>query len=121
MKHTVRIKKEAPRRLVFEVVSATGALLARSAPFVSICKLEAGLSILTAAARGAESAVVNIDGNNTSVAPAGQRSRVLLEGNLHPEHRRVLFAGITEAVVIDARPPKERRDDLSGPLCGLID
>jgi hypothetical protein len=29
MAHTIRIKKDAPRRLLFEVVSSSGALLAR--------------------------------------------------------------------------------------------
>ncbi len=120
-KHTIRIKKQATRRLVFEVQGSTGALLARSTPFTSICKLEAGLSVLTAAARESESAIISVDDNTTSVTPAGRRSRVLLEGKLPPEHRRVLFAGILEAVVVDDRPPNERRDDLSGPLCVLTD
>ncbi len=120
-KHTIRIKKQATRRLVFEVQDSTGALLARSTPFTSICKLEAGLSVLTAAARESEAAIISVDDNTTSVTPGGRRSRVLLEGKLLPESRRVLLAGVLEAVVVDDRPPNERRIDLSGPVCALTD
>jgi hypothetical protein len=120
-KHTVRIKKEAPRRLVFEVLASTGTLLARSTPFATICKLEAGLSVLTAAARGPEAAVVVNSGSTTSVTPGGRRSRVVLEGELHPGRQRQLLAGILDATVVDDRPESERRADLSGPLCVLTD
>lgn len=120
-KQTIRIKKDAPHQLVFEVLDSTGALLARSTPFPSICKLEGGLAVLVAAARKAETAVITIDVSTTTVTPAGRRSRVRLEGALRPEHRRALFGGILEAVVVDDRPPHERRSDLSGPLCELTD
>lgn len=120
-KHTIRIKKEAPRRLVFEVLTSTGTLLARSTPFATICKLEAGLSILTAAARGPETPVVVVAGTTTSVTPGGRRSRVVLEGELRSARQRQLLAGILEAAVLDDRPESERRADLSGPLCDLTD
>jgi hypothetical protein len=119
-RHTIRIKREAPGCLRFEVLGSTGTLLARSTPYASICKLEAGLSVLTALARESETVVIRFDGNTTSVIPVGRRSRVILEGELHPAQRRVLFAGIPDAVVVDERPQKDRRSDLSGPLCALI-
>lgn len=119
--HTIRIRREAPRRLVFEVLASTGTLLARSAPFATICKLEAGLSVLTAAARGAETAVVVSSGSTTSLSPGGRRSRVVLEGELRPVQQRELLAGILEAAVVDDRRESERRADLSGPLCDLTD
>lgn len=120
-RHTIRIKKEAPRRLVFEVLDSTSTLLARSAPFTTICKMEAGLSVLTAAARRPETAVVLNSGSTTSVTPGGRRSRVVLEGELHPGRQRQLLAGILDAAVVDDRPESERRADLSGPLCDLTD
>jgi hypothetical protein len=118
--HTIRIRKEAPRRLVFEVLASTGTLLARSTPFATICKLEAGLSVLTAAARAPETVVVS-SGSTTSVSPGGRRSRVVLEGELRPGQQRELLSGILEAAVVDDRPESERRADLSGPLCDLTD
>jgi hypothetical protein len=120
-KQTIRIKREAPHHLVFEVLDSTGTSLARSTPFASICKLEGGLAVLVAAARKAETAVINIDGSTTSVITAGRSSRMRLGGTLSPEHRRVLFGGILEEVVVDDRLPHERRSDLSGPLCELTD
>jgi hypothetical protein len=120
-RHTIRIKKEAPRRLVFEVLDSTGTFLARSTPLTTICKLEARLSVLTAAARGPEAAVVVNSGRTTSVTPGGRRSRVVLEGELHPDRQRDLLAGIQDAAVVDHRPESERRADLSGPLCDLTD
>jgi hypothetical protein len=118
---TIRIKKGAPRHLVFEVLDSKGALLARSTPFASICKLEAGLALLVAAARESEAAVINIDGSTTSVTPADRRTRVRFEGTVPPERLRVLFNGLLEAVVVDDRSPSERRKDLSGVLCDLTD
>lgn len=121
MAHTVRIKKDAPRSLVFEVMNASGRLIARSAPYTSICKLEAGLATLTASAEAPESAVVNSDGHITWVRAATRRSRVALEGLLLHDVVAELLMGLPSAVVVDARPPHERRTDLTGPLCDLSD
>lgn len=117
--HTIRIKKDAPRCLVFEVMSWSGALLARSAPYASICKLEVGLTVLRAAAEAAEAATIDTDGSTTWVRPGGRRSRVALEGRLAADRISQLLAGLPLAAVVDDRPPSERRADLSGRLCDI--
>jgi hypothetical protein len=117
--HTIRIKKEATRRLVFEVLNSTGELMARSTSFDSICKREDGLSTLMAAARANEVVTINFDGTVTSLTAAGRKSRVLHEGELHRELASVLLAGILDAVVADHRPTMGRRSDLGGPLSAV--
>jgi hypothetical protein len=121
MTHTIRIKKEAPRRLVFEVLSPSGTLLARSATFASICKLEAALSLLTAAGPAIESAAFGTEGETTWVRPGTRRSRMALEGSLPANRVAQLLTGIPSASVVDDRPPSERRADLSGRRCDLTD
>ncbi|MFT3953795.1 MAG: hypothetical protein QM722_05185 [Piscinibacter sp.] len=117
--HTIRIKKDAPRCLVFEVASSSGGLLARSAPYASICKLEAGLTVLRAAAESAEAAAVETDGATTWVRPGDRRSRVALKGMLSTDLVAQVLAGLPSAVIVDDRPPSERRADLSGQFCDL--
>lgn len=119
MTHIVRIKKDAPRRLVFEIENSQGVLLARSASYTSICKLEAGLSVLTAAADKAEHAAINTDGETTWVRPEGRRTRVALDGQLGADLIAQVLLGVPSAMVIDDRPASERRADLSGQLCDL--
>ena len=116
---TIRIKKDATRRLVFEVVDRAGLLLARSAPYSSICKLEAGLATLLAAGREADTSVVYRGDTATAIGPVGRRSRVRLMSELSPSRIREILASLPEAVVSDERSPSERRYDLSGWLCDL--
>ncbi len=119
MAHTIRIKKDAPHGLVFEVASSSGTLLARSNPYISICKLEAALSVLTAAAKAAKAVSIDTDGHTTWVTPGGRKSRVALEGGLSDDRVTHLLMGVASATVIDDRPPEARRSDLSGRLCDL--
>jgi hypothetical protein len=121
MPHTVRIKKNAPRCLYFEVASASGNLIVRSTPYTSICKLETGLAGLTATAATPESVVVNSDGSTTWIGTTTRRSHVALEGLLSHGDVAELLAGLPSAIVVDARPSHERRADLTGPLCNLSD
>ncbi len=41
IKQTIRIKKDAPHHLMFEMLDSTETLLVRSKPFASICKMGA--------------------------------------------------------------------------------
>lgn len=117
--YTVRIKKDATRRLVFEVVDGEGSLLARSAPYSSICKLEAGLALLIAAGQDAGRAVIDRGEIATAIGPGGRRGRVRVTGDLSPNRIREILASLPEAVVSDDRSPGERRYELSGRLCDL--
>ena len=115
----IRIKKDAARRLVFEVLDGTGSLLARSAPYPSICKLEAGLAMLMAAAQESDRAVIDRGDSSTAIGPVGRRGRVHVQGNLSRGRIQKLLASVPKAVVRDERSAGERRYDLSGPLCHL--
>lgn len=115
----VLIKKLAPRCLVFEVVDGAGKLLARSLPYTTICKLEAGLSVLSAAAESAHRTEFADDEPTTWVMPAVGRRRVALEGRHGSDALVQLLQGIPQAELVDERPAAERRTDLSGQLCEL--
>jgi hypothetical protein len=117
--HTIRIKKHAPHGLIFDVLDPHGALLARSAPYSSICKLEAALDVLRVAAASAESPSVEFKSDFTWLKPRGRRSRVALAGSLPSDHIAYLLIGLRSASVIDDRAPNERRADTSGQLCDL--
>jgi hypothetical protein len=120
MHHTLRIKKDDRRRLVLEVVSSSGALLARTTPYPTICKLEVGLSVLAEAAEAAGTVTFDEDNQVTRVGPRSRRTRIALEGRVEPSDVLQMLEGIPSSLVVDERSPSERRFELSGRLQDLI-
>lgn len=102
--------------LSFEVKGACGEALATSAPCATIGRLESALATLGAA--------VSLEWKSTSglaadaVLSVGRR-RVPLSGS--PSHAQIALAIEAAAVarIVDQRPEKRRRQDLSGLRCDL--
>jgi len=109
---TVRIRADGERHLSFEVLDDGGGTLATSWPFDSICRLEAALGTLSAALReswhvGAERAV-------TTVFVGQTRRRVRLRGNVSRDQVWRALAAVAVAKIVDDRPARSRRQDLTG-------
>jgi hypothetical protein len=102
---------------VFDVVDDAGTMLVSSAPYRTICKLEAGLRVLLDAARAPYDAAIKLIPGAFDIRPSQRRSRVLLSGALPVNSVRAMLSALSEVEVVDARLPTERRIALSGRLC----
>jgi hypothetical protein len=119
MNSIIRVKRSSPQNLYFEIHVNDGVHVVTSEPFSTFCKLETGLAFHVAAAQTPNALSVQASGDSTKVGLRSQRGRVRLLGQ-HPEQvvQRVISA-VSNAQVIDERPPAQRRTDLSGPLSNL--
>lgn len=119
MNSTIRIKRSGPGKLYFEVYVDGAIPVLTSAYYSSICKMEAGLTLLFAAASSPNDLLVepNIDG--TRVGLKDRRGRVPFVGRLAESLVQRAMCTIASAEVVDDRPPEQRRTDLSGSLCDL--
>lgn len=101
----------------FEVRDPDGRALATSAPFASICRLEAALATLAGAA-AQEWKVATLP--TCSVVTVGRRKVQLREPLAQAEVAAVIHAAAV-ARIEDRRPANRRRQDLSGLRCDLSD
>ena len=119
MANTIRIKRAGPRALYFDLARGAGQTPATGTVYETICRLEAGLSLLYQACQAPTSAVVYRDAETTSMRPTGRRGRVRLVGRLNDDHARELFQVANTAIMIHERPVAQRHTEMSGRLCGL--
>jgi hypothetical protein len=119
MNSTIRIKRSGPGKLYFEVYVEGAIPVLTSAYYSSICKLEAGLALLFATARSPNDLLVEPDGDATRIGLKDKRGRVPFVGRLVESLVQSAISTIASAQVVDDRPPKQRRTDLSGSLCDL--
>ena len=102
-------------KVYFKIKCADGVSLATSAPFPTICRLEAALQTLASAAKqGWELS----DGPSGSLVKVGRR-QVPLQEHLSLEAVSAVLQTVTAARIVDARPASRRRYDLSGLRCDL--
>lgn len=99
----------------FEVRSPDGRTLATSAPFATICRLEAALATLAGAAAEAWKVAASPRG---SVVSVGRRKVQLREPLAQDEVAAVIHATAI-ARIEDLRPANRRRQDLTGLRCDL--
>jgi hypothetical protein len=119
MNSTIRIKRSGPGKLYFEVHVEGAIPVLTSAYYSTICKMEAGLALLFAAARSPNHLLVEPHGDATRVGLNDRRGRVPFVGQLSESLVQSTISTIGSAQVIDDRPPEQRRTDLSGRLCDL--
>lgn len=99
----------------FEVRDSDGRTLATSAPFATICRLEAALATLAGAAAEEWKVAASLTG---SVITVGRRKVHLREPLAQAEVATVIHAAAI-ARIEDLRPANRRRQDLSGLRCDL--
>lgn len=99
----------------FEVRGADGRTLATSAPFATICRLEAALATLAGASAEAWKVAAAPGG---SVVSVGRRKVQLREPLAQSEVAAVIDAAAV-ARIEDLRPANRRRQDLTGLRCDL--
>lgn len=121
MKSTIRIKRSGPGRLLFEIHVDGATPLLTSAHYSSICKMEAGLALLVAAARSPSDLLVEPAADTVKVGLKDKRGRVTFVGQVSETLVQGAMSTIASAQVIDERPPERRRTALSGRLCDLHD
>jgi len=119
MEHTFRIHRGGPRQLYFLVEVGPGHLIATSETFDTICKLESGLAVILEAAQSPESVVIERGADATSLSSTRRRARVRFRGRLADDRISELLRGAMTAKLVDERPDRQRRADLSGRLCEL--
>ena len=119
MNHSIRIKREGPRRLIFEVLDGAGKNLGVSEPFTTICRLEAGFATLCEAAKSPEGIKVSHSSGRTSVGSGLGRRQLHFVGRLQDDAIHEILVGAQGATIVDERPQEHRRGDLSGPLRDL--
>jgi hypothetical protein len=119
MSSTIRIKRSGPGKLFFEVHSEGAIPALTSAHYSTICKMEAGLALLFAAARSPGALRMEPDEGAMRIGLKGKRGRVTFVGQLSESMVQIVMPTIASAHVIDDRPPEQRRADLSGRLCDL--
>ena len=117
MEHTFRIKKGGPRQLFFLVDLGAGHRIATSETFDTICRLESGLAFPLEVAQSPESVVVERDAEVTRLGSGARRTRVRIRGHLDDDGVRERLRGARTAALIDERPERQRRADLSVRLC----
>lgn len=119
MNSTIRIKRSGPGRLFFEVHAEGAIPLLTSAHYSTICKMEAGLALLVAAARSPSTLLVEPTADTVKIGMKDKRGRVTFVGQISETLVQRAMSTIASAQVIDERPPEQRRTDLSGRLCDL--
>lgn len=119
MNSTIRIKRSGRGKLYFEVYVEGASPVLASGHYSSICKMEAGLALLFAAASSPDDLLVESDEEATRVGLRGKRGRVPFVGRLAETMVRRAICTIASAQVVDDRPPEQRRTDLSGSLCDI--
>jgi hypothetical protein len=101
--------------VIFEVRDPVGKTLATSAPFATICRLEAALTTLAGAAAQGWSAIHQPAG---AIICVGRR-KVQLDAGLSDAEIAAAIDAAAAARIVDERAPNRRRHDLSGLRCDL--
>jgi hypothetical protein len=119
MVNAIHIRSVGSSRLVYELRTSAGALVATSAEFPTICRLETGLAALLAASEAMDTVTIEREANLITLVPASGRGRVRLLGEVNETALRDALTGARSSSVVDDRPVGRRRTDLSGRLCDI--
>lgn len=119
MSSTIRIKRSGPGKVFFEVHAEGAIPVLTSAHYRTICKMEAGLALLFAAAHSPSALLIEPGEDAMRIGLKNKRGRVTFDGQLSESMVQSAMSTIASAQVIDDRPPERRRTDLSGRLCDL--
>lgn len=104
--------------LLFDVRDSAGAVLVTCGPFATICRLEAALAAMGAAA-GLPWQSAHEHSEET-VLRVGRR-KIRLQGKLTESVVQLALQAVADGRIIDERPPARRRHDLTGRRCDLSD
>jgi hypothetical protein len=120
MPPSLHIKAGAPSELWFELVGSDGAVIAATPCFRTICRLEDALSTFKVMLTSPAIAAVHHEDNRTAIRIEGSRRQIQFIGNLSDAAVTELLQLSPLTQVVDDRPEKRRRFEISGKLANLI-
>lgn len=110
----VRIRSSNAGHVHFEVRGRAGEVLATSAPYPTICRLEAALATMRVAGGAAWRSTPS--SSDETLLQVGRR-RVSLQGTLTDDKVQLVIQAVAGARILDDRPEARRRQDLTGLRC----
>jgi hypothetical protein len=111
----VKVCSEAGK-LQFQIIEDGDLCIAKSLQYRTICRLEEALRSLYLISMGpSEVVVITTDGRH-QFSSKSTRRRLVLSEMISVERVFRTLAEISDAQIVDSRPPDRRRTDLGGPL-----